>query len=294
MICWALCAASIAYYILETSRQITYVTLADGRREERALPLAFRLLLPLVGNLDQITDHPWFAKNRDKSERQIIMAGFDGLISPKEFIAIRILSPVVFGALWITLISLLAQVDDTIKDNLSLILLLGITLFYLHPLIWLRQAIKYRHTSIQRSLPFLIDLLTLSVEAGVDFMSGLQRAIERRKMDPLTEELLRMISEIQLGTSRRQALRNLADRVGLADLRSFAYALIQADELGVSIGVILRIQSDQMRQRRFDRAERLANEAPVKLLGPLMIFIFPAVFIVLLGPILSQVAGNLL
>ena len=82
-------------------------------------------------------------------------------------------------------------------------------------------------------------------------------------------------------------------RVDLADLRSVVYALVQADELGVSIGAILRIQSDQMRQRRFDRAERLANEAPVKLLGPLMLFIFPSVFIVLLGPILTQAMGRL-
>ena len=113
-------------------------------------------------------------------------------------------------------------------------------------------------------------------------------------MDPLTEELIRMIHEIQLGAPRRVALRNLSQRVNMPDMRSFAFSLIQADELGVSIGVILRIQSDQMRQRRFDRAERLANEAPVKMLGPLMLFIFPAVFIVLLGPILSRVAGNLL
>ena len=161
-----------------------------------------------------------------------------------------------------------------------------------------RQAVGLRVAGvaqcIQRALPFVIDLLTLSVEAGIDFMSGLQRAVERRKMDPLTEELIRMIHEIQLGASRRTALRNLAQRVNMPDMRSFAHALIQADELGVSIGVILRIQSDQMRQRRFDRAERLANEAPVKMLGPLMLFIFPAVFIVLLGPILARVAGNLL
>ena len=101
-----------------------------------------------------------------------------------------------------------------------------------------------------------------------------------------------MTREIQVGTPRRIALRNLSVRVGQPDLSSVAQALIQADELGVSIGSILRIQSEQLRSRRFDRAEKLANEAPVKMLGPLMLCIFPAVFVILLGPILMQAAKS--
>jgi tight adherence protein C len=96
-----------------------------------------------------------------------------------------------------------------------------------------------------------------------------------------------------MGSPRRQALRNMADRVGQSDLTGVVHALVQADELGVSIGTILRIQSEQLRSRRFDRAERLASEAPVKMLGPLMLCIFPAVFIILLGPILMQSAGSI-
>ena len=102
-----------------------------------------------------------------------------------------------------------------------------------------------------------------------------------------------MTGEIQVGTPRRVALRNMAARVRQPDLSSVAYALVQADELGVSIGSILRIQSDQLRSRRFDRAEKMANEAPVKMLGPLMLCIFPAVFVILLGPILSQAVKNI-
>ena len=294
ILCWSFCAAGIAYYCLQISRQITYVTLADGRRQERTLPLAFRLLLPFTPNLRAFTAQPRLRRQRELTERQLVSAGFDGLLSSEEFLALRLLNPLVFGAFWVLLAAGLARLDATVRDHFTLIALLGVGLFYLQPLVWLRRSIKLRHRVIQRALPFVIDLLTLSVEAGIDFMSGLQRAVERRKMDPLTEELIRMIHEIQLGASRRIALRNLSHRVNMPDMRSFAFALIQADELGVSIGVILRIQSDQMRQRRFDRAERLANEAPVKMLGPLMLFIFPAVFIVLLGPILSRVAGNLL
>ena len=294
ILCWSLCATGITFYCLQISRQITYVTLADGRREERTLPLAFRLLLPFTPNLHGFTAQPRFRRQRELAERQLVSAGFDGLLSGEEFLALRLLVPLVLGAFWVLIAAGFARLDATVRDHFTLIALLGVGLFYLQPLVWLRRSIKLRHRSIQRALPFVIDLLTLSVEAGIDFMSGLQRAVERRRMDPLTEELIRMIHEIQLGASRRVALRNLSQRVNMPDMRSFAYSLIQADELGVSIGVILRIQSDQMRQRRFDRAERLANEAPVKMLGPLMLFIFPAVFIVLLGPILSRVAGNLL
>jgi len=132
------------------------------------------------------------------------------------------------------------------------------------------------------------------VEAGMDFISALQRNCASRKMDPLNEELLRMTKEIQVGSSRREALKRMSERVNQPDLRSVANALIQADELGVSIGAILRIQSEQLRSRRFDRAEKLANEAPTKMLGPLMFCIFPAVFIILLGPMLSQAMKGLL
>ena len=139
-------------------------------------------------------------------------------------------------------------------------------------------------------MPFVLDLLTLSVEAGLDFMTAIQRTTERPVVDPLTEELLRVVREIQVGTPRRQALRAMSNRVNLPDMRSLVNALVQADELGVSIGSILRIQADQLRVRRFENAEKLANEAPVKLLAPLVICIFPCVFLILLGPVLFSLA----
>lgn len=141
-------------------------------------------------------------------------------------------------------------------------------------------------------MPFVLDLLTLSVEAGLDFMSAVQRATEREKLDALSEELLRMVREIQVGTTRKNALKAMSERVDLPDMRALVNALVQADELGVAVGSILRIQSDQIRVRRFERAEKLANEAPTKLLGPLMVFIFPAVFIILLGPLFYKLAAQ--
>jgi tight adherence protein C len=287
---WSLCVAGLAWYCLNVARQITYVTLADGRRQERRLPLVFRLLLPFAPNLFGFVSKPAFEAARKNADHRLVAAGFEGLLNGQEFLAIKWLMPIVCGVFWMAALRIYAAFfpGSEIARDFILLAIVGIVLFYIYPLVWLKRALNARHRSIQRSLPFVLDLLTLSVEAGMDFMSALQRNCERRKLDPLNEELIRMTREIQVGTPRRVALRNMADRVDLADLRSVANALIQADELGVSIGSILRIQSDQIRSRRFDRAEKLANEAPVKMLMPLMLFILPAVFIILLGPIARQ------
>ena len=295
MAAWAFCAAGFCWYTLNIARQITYVTLADGRRQERKLPVLFRLLLPFVSNIDAFVKRPGFEKARNTANRKLIAAGYEGLLDGREFLAIKFLMPVVCGIFWMALLRILIAFnpDSELNRDFALFAVFGIIFFYYYPLLWLRRVLKARHRAIQRALPFVLDLLTLSVEAGMDFMSAMQRNCERRKLDPLNEELIRMTREVQVGTPRRVALRNLAQRVDLPELRSVANALIQADELGVSIGAILRIQSDQIRSRRFDHAEKLANEAPVKMLGPLLLFIMPAVFIILLGPIARQAMENL-
>ena len=293
VVCWGLALAGLTWYCLQAARAITYVTLADGRRQERTIPFLLRLLLPLTPNFFRIVARPAFARARELADRRLVAAGFDGLLDGREFLALKLLVPLILGTFWLCLLHGAAKLLPSIEENLLTLTLLGIFVLYMYPVFWLKQALSARHRSIQRALPFVLDLLTLSVEAGMDFMSALQRNCERRKLDALNEELIRMIREIQLGTPRRVALGNMSRRVDLADLRSVTYSLIQADELGVSIGAILRIQADQMRQRRFDRAERLANEAPVKLLFPLMLFIFPCVFIILLGPILQQSIGQM-
>lgn len=291
---WALCVTALSWQCLGMAHEITYVDLGDGRRQARALPLAFRLLLPFAPNLKPFLSSPFFARRREELDHRIMSAGFEGLISGWELLALQIINPVAMGLLWAGVIYLLGMLDDTVREYSTSVILFGIVLFAVQPSLWLRQTISARNKSILRAMPFVIDLLTLSVEAGIDFMSAIQRATASRKMDPLNEELIRTIHEIRLGTPRQRALKNLADRVDLPDMRSFCSSLIQADELGVGMGTILRIQSDQIRQKRFNRAERLANEAPVKMLFPLMLFIFPAVFIVLLGPVLSRIGGGLL
>lgn len=249
---WALAAALLVGYLVSVASEVTYVTLADGRKAERAIPLFFKILLPFAPNFFNFVRKKGFTDLRKKYSALLIQAGVEGLISAEEFLAIKLM----FG--WI------------------------------FPDLWLYRTIKARHLSIMKALPFVLDILTLSVEAGMDFISALARNCKSRKMDPLNEELLRMTKEIQIGVTRKEALKNMAERVKERNLKIVANSLIQADELGVSIGSILRIQSEQLHSRRFDRAESLAAQAPVKMLGPLLLCIFPAVFIILLGPLLMQ------
>ena len=292
-ILWALSLTGLAWYIGQTALQITYVTLADGRQQERRLPLTFRLLLPLAPNLIPFFRRERFTKARTEINRRIIMAGYEGLLSGEEFFALRVLVPVIFGTLLAVAFGyLVAHMPDRMQRTFTSRQVFLYPLFYLlaftWPGLWLQRSIRDRHRSIERALPFVLDLLTLSVEAGLDFMSAIKRIIERRKVDALGEELIRAFREVQLGRTRREALRFMADRIGQTDVGSVVSALVQADELGVSIGNMLRIQSELMRTRRFQRAEKLANEAPVKMLFPLTCFIFPSVFMVLLGPIIVQ------
>ena len=296
ILAWTVAAALLVGYAAAIASEITYVTLADGRKTERKIPLIFRLLLPFVPNLARIVSRPAFAKSREAAEQMIVASGLEGLLSGAEFVALKFLVPVVCGTAWACLIlapGLLAP-EMFLSSNSVLLALLGFLCFYAYPLMWLRSTLRKRHFSIMCALPFVLDLLTLSVEAGMDFMSALQRNCDRRRLDPLNEELIRMTCEIQMGAPRRVALRNMADRVRQPDLSAVSFALIQADELGVPVGPILRIQSEQLRARRFDRAERLANEAPVKMLGPLLPFIFPAVLIVLLAPILLEAVRTIM
>jgi len=291
---WALCAGLAAWCIGRGMTTITYVTLADGRRQERRLPLLYRLLLPFAPNFDRWTRHPGLARMRGELDRQLVAAGFEGLLSAPEFLALRLLMPLVAGPLTIVGLHLLlsrvpGRVGLALQQREPLFAALILLWLLLQPGLWLKQTLQLRHRRIEHALPFVLDLLTLSVEAGLDFMTAIKRIIDRRAVDPLCEELIRMFREVQLGKTRREALRDLGERVGQFDLRTVVNALIQADELGVSIASILRIQSDQMRVRRFNNAEKRANEAPVRMLLPLIGFIFPAVFIVLLGPIALQI-----
>ncbi|MBQ9726301.1 MAG: type II secretion system F family protein [Kiritimatiellae bacterium] len=291
---WAAAAGLFSWCAAAAACRATYVTLADGRRRERRLPFSFRLLLPLAPNVARPFRSPALAGARERVASQLAAAGVDGLLAPWEFLSLKLLLPLCLGPFCLLALHLALRAAG--PDGARLLPPLGVlalVLLWCRPALWLRAAVRRRKADIVKALPFALDLLTLSVEAGLDFMSALRRCAERPgAADPLSEELLRVVRETQVGTPRRDALRAFAARAGVPDVRSLVGALVQADELGVSVGAILRVQAAQIRQRRFERAEKLANEAPVKLLGPLVLFVFPAVFLVLLGPVLFRLSGQ--
>jgi len=289
---WVGCALLMGWYLGKQATEIRYATLADGQRMRRRLPLSFQWLLPFTPNV-KIVRKKSYAPVRKKIDEQLVSAGYDTVLSATEFLALRILIPFALGpllifGLWLLTRRIPGELGMGIRDRQWMLFVSIFAYLLMRPGIWLKQTIRQRHREIERGLPFVLDLLTLSVEAGLDFMTSIRRLIERRKLDALSEEFIRAVREMQVGRTRRDALKEMAARVQNPDLSSVVSALVQADELGVGIGTILRIQAEQMRIRRFQRAEKLANEAPVKLLFPLVCFIFPSVFLVLLGPVFLQ------
>jgi tight adherence protein C len=166
---------------------------------------------------------------------------------------------------------------------------------YFMPDLWLKGKVGARKGEIQRKLPDALDLLTVSVEAGLGFDMALSKVVEKMK-GPLAEEFSKMLHEVRMGKPRRDAMKNMSARVDCQDLTQFISALVQADKLGVSIANVLRVQSDQMRLKRRQRAEETAMKAPLKMSFVLVFFVLPALLIVLLGPaaisVIQQLSTN--
>lgn len=250
----------------------------EKRETPRQLPLMFKMLIPFTGNVEGIVKSPFFDTSRKMAGEHILMAGYDQLIDEYQFVGVQVLLSMA-GLFFVVLFSIAKQ---------PVLGVLFLSILYLYPKIWLKGIVRKRHHEIQRALPNVLDLLTLSVEAGKDFLTSLRDILARRRRDALGEELERTFREIQLGKQRRVALKELSKRVQQPDLSNVLNSIVQADELGVSIGQILRIQGDQLRGKRFNRAEKLANEAPVKILFPLVLFILPSVIIILMGPLILK------
>ena len=180
--CWAACGTGLAWYCARTAQDITYVTLADGRRQERALPILFRLLLPLVPNVVGLARRPMFEKERTRVDRQLTAAGYEGLLSADEFLSLRFLVPMVMGPVIILLFVLLfeavpGRTGVLLRERQMIFYLLIMVMLYLKPTRWLSRMLTTRHRRIERALPFVLDLLTLSVEAGLDFMTAISAGL---------------------------------------------------------------------------------------------------------------------
>jgi tight adherence protein C len=169
-----------------------------------------------------------------------------------------------------------------------LLLTMPLALGFMIPEFWLNNAIKNRQAAVLRDLPHVIDLLNICVGAGLDFMLAVNRVIEDFKPCILIKELKILLHEIQMGSSRRDALKGLANRINSSEVVSFVRTLLQADRMGTPIGDALKMQAEEIRIRRFQKGEEMALKAPIKLLFPLLFFILPVVLIIVAGPILIQ------
>lgn len=213
-------------------------------------------------------------------------SGKAGWIDASMFLSLRFVAAFVFSVVAFFLFTF-----STVKQPLPtaiLYSLIAMVLGFFFPQLWLNEQIKKRQQEVQKALPDALDLLTICVEAGLGFDAAMSNVAQKWDNE-LSLAFARAIREVQLGKVRRDALRDMADRVDLSDLTSFVAAVVQSEQLGVSMAKILRIQADQMRMRRRQLAEEKAHQAPVKMLLPMVGFIFPSIFIVLMTPAILRI-----
>jgi tight adherence protein C len=242
-------------------------------------PFVERTLRPLVARLSRMSTRLTSASSTNTAEKRLAMAGNPGDLKLTDWMGVKVLVAISVGATTFLLFALLA---GNVVSGMFLGLVFG-GMGFLIPEFWLGGRIKARQKLILRMIPDTLDLLTISVRAGLGFDAALAKVVEKLP-GPLTDEFRRALAEVRVGKARRDALRDMIPRTNVQPLSNFIGAIIQAETLGVSISKVLQVQSEQLRIERRQRAEEQAARAPIKMLFPLVGCIFPSLFIVILGP----------
>ena len=261
----------------------------DLRSQELQRPFNERVLKPTTAGLASLGRRLTPAQQADGLKRRLELAGNPEGWTVDRVLANKVLGLIVFGAVgllipWLLDMSFLWRVVIGVGAPV---------LGYFLPNLVLKQVADKRSERIQRELPDALDMLTISVEAGLAFDAALAQ-VARNTEGPLAEEFFRVLSEMQIGRSRMDALRAMSERTDVDDVRAFVSAMTQADTFGIPIANVLRVQSEEMRVKRRQRAEERAQKVPVKILFPLIFCIFPVLFIVLLGPAVISIFRVLL
>jgi tight adherence protein C len=241
-------------------------------------PLVHRLVIPVLSRYD-------LKDRKEKIKRDIQSAGLGQELNADEFIGLQVFLGIVFP-LFILLLNILFHLDYPFL----IILFFGVVGFIFPPS-YIKGYKEIRRAQVLIDLPFVVDLLALSTEAGLNFIGAIQKVVEKMKGGPLAEELETVLKDLKLGSSRTEALNALAWRLNMSEVSSFIAILTTADSLGASIGLILRQQSEQLRQERFMRAEKAGAEASQKIFIPIVLFILPAVLLIVFGPVIVQFMG---
>ncbi len=261
----------------------------EDREYKDPPPLAFRLLWWPIHWISYFIEPLLGARHHENVRHKLCRAGFEYTLSPAQFMAARLVCGVLMALLFVWG---LASLDRGLEGRLApssstmwLTALLGLGFGLLFPSIWLRDLLEQRQRELLKSLPFYLDIITLCVEAGLNLQGALQQAVSKGPRGVMRDEIQRVLRDIRAGKGRADALRMMAERLAEPNVTHFVTAVIQAERMGMNLGPVLRAQADQRRSERFQRAEKLAMEAPVKMLFPLLVFIFPCTFVVLFFPI---------
>jgi tight adherence protein C len=276
--------------VRDSLRQLEGYEVENKRDQELLDPLKDRALRPLMDGLSGLGRRFTPVGYIDKVRQKFVHMGQNDPSAVDRFLALR--AGTVVGAVLVFIFVFIVNITPfsgkmqlAVGGLLMAVLLIG-------PDSVINRKVEDRQKQIQRSLPDVLDLLTISVEAGLGFEQALDRVIHAVP-GPLTEEFSRMLGETRAGASRADAMRAMDDRCNTPELRSFVLAVIQADTFGVSIGRVLRGQAEEMRIKRRQLAQERAQKAPVKMLIPMVFCIFPALFLVILGPAMISISKNL-
>jgi tight adherence protein C len=251
-------------------------------------PFAERTIRPLVTRLSRMGSRMGSASSTQNAEKRLALAGNPGELRVTDWMGVKILCGLGLSIIMLLLLTVVAR-------NITFGLLVGVlalVMGYMLPEFWLGNKIKARQKIILKMIPDTLDLLTISVRAGLGFDAALAKVVEKLP-GPLTDEFRRALAEVRVGKARRDALRDMIPRTGVQPLSNFIGAIIQAEQLGVSISKVLQVQSEQLRIERRQRAEEAAAKAPIKMLFPLVGCIFPSLFIVILGPAMISIMVTL-
>ncbi|MFN3491608.1 MAG: type II secretion system F family protein [Anaerolineales bacterium] len=271
--------------LAEATQRGENVSLEDIELQQ---PFMERVVLPIIRRIGDLSTRFTPEKLLQETTRKLELAGNPGRIDASTFLATRFVGAALFGGL-LLMISNLPTVTWPFG---RIILVVGIftTLGFFFPQLWLQSRINRRQNEVRKAMPDALDLLTICVEAGLGFEAAMSKVAEKWENE-LSILFGRCIREVQLGKTQREALRDMEGRVGLPELTSFVAAVIQSQALGVSLAKVLRIQSDQMRMKRRQRAEEEAHKAPVKMIIPMALLTFPSIMIILMAPAAFQIAG---
>jgi tight adherence protein C len=253
----------------------------DLEKIELSLPFTERVIYPMARKLGEVAVHFTPQNALQSVSKKLDLAGNPGNIDPILFLSLQFIAAGLFGGVIILAFTL---GTSAIPLGSRLLYAIGGTVvgFYF-PQLWLTSKINKRQKSVRRAMPDALDLLTVCVEAGLGFDAAMAKVSEKWDNE-LSLAFNRVIREIQLGKIRREAMRDMAERLGVSEMSSFVAAVIQSEQLGVSMAKILRIQSDQMRVKRRQLAEEEAHKAPIKMLIPMALLIFPSLMLTLMTP----------